>query len=293
MKVVVLGSGAGGGFPQWNCRCPNCALAWAGDPRAPWRTQSSIALVDDDEAVLVDASPDLRQQLAAIPALHPTAARTSPLRAVVLTSGEIDHIAGLAHLREARELTVLGTAPVLEAIASNVMFRLPAIRHVAVTGEPIATERSFRMRLFPAPGKVPLYLEEESVATAIESGETSGLAVESRGGLLVYIPGCAMLSETVRQEAERADIVLFDGTLFTDDEMLAAGLSAKTGRRMGHMPMTGPGGSLDWLASLPAARKVYTHINNSNPVLISHSPERRRVESAGIEIAHDGMEIAL
>lgn len=293
MKVIVLGSAAGGGFPQWNCRCRNCALAWAGDPRARWLTQSSIALVGDGAAVLVDASPDLREQLRAFPALHPTGKRATPLRSVVLTSGEIDHIAGLAHLREARELTIFATAPVLEAVASNVMFRLPAMRQAAVAEEPIAAGLPWEMRLFPAPGKVPLYLEEELVATGSESGETSGLTIQSRAGRLAYIPGCALLSETVRNEAESADFVLFDGTLFTDDEMLAAGLSEKTGRRMGHMPMTGPGGSLDWLASLPASRKIYTHINNSNPVLIQGSPERRLVESAGIEIAHDGMEINL
>jgi len=293
VKAVVLGSAAGGGFPQWNCRCENCALAWAGDPRVPWRTQSSLALLEDGAAVLVDASPDLREQLLALPALWPTGRRTTPLRSVVLTSGEIDHVAGLAHLREARELTVFATAPVLEAIAANLMFRLPAMRHVEVAQEPIASGLPWQMRLFPAPGKVPLYLEEGLVATGSEEGETSGLAVETRAGRLVYIPGCAMLSETVRKEAERADIVLFDGTLFTDDEMLASGLSEKTGRRMGHMPMTGPGGSLDWLASLPASRKIYTHINNSNPVLLLDSPQRRLIESAGVEIAHDGMEIAL
>ena len=294
MKAVVLGSAAGGGFPQWNCRCANCALGWAGDARAAWRTQSSLALIDADGAILVNASPDIGQQLRATPGLWPRSARHSPISKVILTSGEIDHVAGLLSLRERHSFEILALSPVRTAVADNPMLQpLQANWADIRVDEPIAAGDETELMLFPVPGKAPLYLETSEPVTGSEAGETAGLVVSRRGARLVYIPGCATLSEEVRRHAEQADIILFDGTLFQDDEMLAAGLGEKTGRRMGHMPMTGPGGSLDWLAALPASRKIYTHINNTNPVLIEGSRERRLVESAGVEIARDGMEIAL
>lgn len=294
MKAVVLGSAAGGGFPQWNCRCANCALAWAGDARASWRTQSSLALVGADSAILVNASPDIGQQLRATPALWPKSARHSPICKVILTSGEIDHVAGLLSLRERHSFEILALDPVRTAVADNPMLQpLQANWADIRVDEPIAAGDETELMLFPVPGKAPLYLETSEPVTGSEAGETAGLVVSRRGIRLVYIPGCATLSEEVRRHAEQAGIILFDGTLFQDDEMLTAGLGEKTGRRMGHMPMTGPSGSLDWLAALPASRKIYTHINNTNPVLIEGSRERRLVESAGVEIARDGMEIAL
>ncbi|MDP3320456.1 MAG: pyrroloquinoline quinone biosynthesis protein PqqB [Bosea sp. (in: a-proteobacteria)] len=294
MKAVVLGSAAGGGFPQWNCRCANCALAWAGDPRASWRTQSSLALVGVDGAILVNASPDIGQQLRATPALWPKSARHSPIGKVILTSAEIDHVAGLLSLRERHAFQVWALEPIRAAVADNPMLQpLQANWAAPSVGQLISAGDETEMMLFPVPGKAPLYLETPEPVTGSEAGETAGLVVSRRRTRLVYIPGCAALSEEVRHHAEQADIVLFDGTLFADDEMIRSGLGEKTGRRMGHMPMTGPGGSLDWLASLKASRKIYTHINNSNPVLIEGSPERRLVESAGVEIARDGMEIAL
>lgn len=294
MKAVVLGSAAGGGFPQWNCRCANCALGWAGDARAAWRTQSSLALIDADGAILVNASPDIGQQLRASPGLWPKSARHSPISKVILTSGEIDHVAGLLSLRERHSFEILALGPVRTAVADNPMLQpLQANWADIRVDEPIAAGDETELMLFPVPGKAPLYLETPEPVTGSEAGETAGLLVSRRGTGLVYIPGCATLSEELRRHAEQADIILFDGTLFQDDEMLTAGVGEKTGRRMGHMPMTGPGGSLDWLAALPASRKIYTHINNTNPVLIEGSRERRLVESAGVEIARDGMEIAL
>lgn len=294
MKAVVLGSAAGGGFPQWNCRCANCALAWAGDPRASWRTQSSLALVDRDEAILVNASPDIGQQLRATPALWPQSARHSPIAKVVLTSAEIDHVAGLLSLRERHAFQIWALDPVRAAIADNPMLQPLQADWAALRSDAsIPAGDETEMTLFPVPGKAPLYLETPEPETGSEDGETAGLVVSRRGTRLLYIPGCATLSDGVRVQAERADIVLFDGTLFEDDEMIRSGLGEKTGRRMGHMPMTGPGGSLDWLAALPSSRKIYTHINNTNPVLIEGSRERRLVESAGVEIARDGMEIPL
>lgn len=160
-------------------------------------------------------------------------------------------------------------------------------------GKPRRVNAGFDVTLFPVPGKAPLYLEGHEPVIASDAGETAGLAVAGPNASLVYIPGCTELNDEVRRRAEGANIVLFDGTLYDDEEMRRAGLGIKTGRRMGHMPMTGPGGSLDWLAALPASRKIYTHINNTNPVLIEGSRERRLVEGAGVEIAHDGLEIAL
>ena len=294
MKAVVLGSAAGGGFPQWNCRCANCALAWAGDPRATWRTQSSLALLDGDGCVLVNASPDLGEQLRKTPALWPIATRRSPIHTVVLTSAEIDHIAGLAHLRERHAFALLALAPVQAAIADNPLFApLMASRRTVAAGEVLEVTREMRITLIPVPGKAPLYLETGDSEPAALAGEACGLLVEGPERRLAYIPGCAELTPDLAAWVSRADIVLCDGTLFEDDEMLRMGLGEKTGRRMGHVPMTGPGGSLAWLAELPAARKIYIHINNSNPVLIEGSRERRHVESAGVEIGYDGLEIPL
>jgi pyrroloquinoline quinone biosynthesis protein B len=242
---------------------------------------------------LINASPDIGAQIRATPALWPRAARHSPIGMVVLTGAEIDHIAGLASLRERQTHDVVALAPVREVIADP-LFRTGAVRRLTATaGEVFAGPDGISLSLFPVPGKVPLYLEGDDPGFESEDGETSGLLVQSDGARLLYVPGCAALTDALRGRAEQADVVMFDGTLFSDDEMLRAGLGEKTGRRMGHMPMTGPGGSLDWLASLSAARKIYTHINNSNPVLVEGSPEHRLVESAGVEIARDGMEIAL
>ncbi|KPF67628.1 hypothetical protein IP69_13110 [Bosea sp. AAP35] len=294
MKAVVLGSAAGGGFPQWNCRCAQCELAWARDPRVSWRTQASLALIDEEGCVLVNASPDINQQLRATPALWPQETRHSPITSVVLTSAEIDHVAGLLSLRERHAFEIWALEPVRSAIAANPM--LQPLSADWKSPEPEAlfhSKHAIAMRLFVVPGKAPLYLEDSNPVTESEAGETAGLSVAGPHARLVYIPGCAALTDSVRHHAESADIILFDGTLFDDDEMRRSGLGEKTGRRMGHMPMTGPGGSLDWLASLPASRKIYTHINNSNPVLIEGSRERALVQSAGVEIAHDGLEIAL
>jgi pyrroloquinoline quinone biosynthesis protein B len=293
MKAVVLGSAAGGGFPQWNCKCANCALAWRRDPSAPWRTQSSLALIDRDDCVVVNASPDIGQQLRATPPLWPRASRHSPIATVVLTSAEIDHVGGLLSLRERHSFEIVALAPVHAAVADNPMFESLSAGWTTAEADLPISMASCELTLFHVPGKVPLYLEGPDPITESDAGETGGVAVSGPNASVVYIPGCATLSEEVRRRAEHADIVLFDGTLFDDDEMRRAGLGEKTARRMGHMPMTGSGGSLDWLASLPARRKIYTHINNSNPVLVAGSPERHRVESAGVEIAFDGMEIAL
>ena len=293
MRAAVLGSAAGGGFPQWNCRCANCALAWAGDPRASWRTQASLALQAGDQIVLVNASPDIGAHIRATPRLQPHGVRQSPIAAVVLTSAEIDHVGGLITLRERHGFDILALPPVVGAISGNPWLApLNSRWIIAEEGRSATFPGDLSVELFAVPGKVPLYLESGEPEPEDAGGDVAGLVAVQGGRKLVYVPGCAALSDRVRQEAASADAVLFDGTLFVDDEMLRAGLGPKTGRRMGHLPMTGEGGTLDWLASLPG-RRIYTHINNSNPVLIEGSAERRLVEAAGVEIAFDGMEIVL
>lgn len=295
MKAVVLGAAAGGGFPQWNCRCRVCTLAWSGDPRAPWRTQSSLAVTLDDETwVVLNASPDLGSQIRATPALWPRQARHSPIGTIILSSAEIDHVAGLLSVRERQPFDLIALAPVLAAIDGNPMLRpVPARRVTAIASEPVALAGGLMAELFPVPGKAPLYLEGANLQLESEAGETAGIRIGGGGRSLVYIPGCAVLSDRVRAEAGRADVVFFDGTLFTDDEMVRSGVGEKTGRRMGHMPITGPGDSLSWLAGLPAARKIYIHLNNTNPALIEGSPERLMIEAAGVDVAYDGMEVRL
>ena len=295
MRAVVLGAAAGGGFPQWNCRCAVCALAWAKDPRALWRTQSSLAVTADGERwVVLNASPDLGSQIRATPALWPRHERHSPIGAIILSSAEIDHVAGLLSVRERQPFDLVALAPVLAAIKDNPIFApVPARRIAATVSEPIALPGGLTAELFPVPGKAPLYLEGGDPQLESEAGETAGVRISAEGRSLVYIPGCAVLTDAVRAQAERADALFFDGTLFDDDEMIRAGLGEKTGRRMGHMPISGAGVSLAWLAELRVSRKIYIHLNNTNPALIEGSPERLAIEAAGVEVAFDSMEVKL
>lgn len=293
MKAIVLGAAAGGGFPQWNCRCEACALAWSGDMRAPWRTQASLAVTGDGESwSLVNASPDLGSQIRAARALWPRAQRHSPIGAVVLTSAEIDHVAGLLNLRERHEFDLIALDPVLAAIDANPIFAaVPARRVMAAAGRPFALPGGLVAELFTVPGKAPLYLEGEELRLESEAGETAGIRISGGGRSLVYIPGCAAITPELEARADAADLLFFDGTLFTDDEMVRTGVGTKTGRRMGHLPISGEGGSLGWLAQRRAGRKIYVHLNNTNPALIAGSPERLMIAAAGVEVAIDGMEV--
>ena len=297
LTAVILGSAAGGGFPQWNCRCPVCRLAWEGDARVRPRTQASVAVSADGlRWILLNASPDLRAQLAATLQLRPqSGVRGSPIAAVVLTGAEVDQIAGLLHLRERQSFTIYGTATTLGILAANPVFGVLAsdvVERRAVALEQPFSVAGIEIELFAAPGKVPLYLEQGAPQTAEESGTNAGVELRMGGGRLVFVPGAAAVTPALEARLERADVIMFDGTLFTDDEMIRNGCGAKTGRRMGHMPIDGADGSLAALAGL-SARRLYIHINNTNPILVDGSPERRRVEAAGFEVAEDGMEIAL
>jgi pyrroloquinoline quinone biosynthesis protein B len=302
LTAIVLGAAAGGGFPQWNCRCDVCRLAWDGDPRVSPRTQASLAISADGERwTLLNAAPDLRAQLTATPALHPCgAARQSPIEAVVLTGAEVDQTAGLLNLRErqrfllaatAETLSVLGTNPIFDVLAPDVVTR----RAIEI-GKLFVLPGGLTAELFMVPGKVPLYLERGIPHTAEETGANVGIEISADERRLCFVPGAAAVTPALQTRLQRADVVLFDGTLFSDDEMIASGTGTKTGRRMGHMPINGADGSLTALAGLGTGlgkRRIYVHINNTNPILIDGSPQRQRVEAAGWEVAADGMEIRL
>jgi pyrroloquinoline quinone biosynthesis protein B len=298
LTAIVLGAAAGGGYPQWNCRCPVCRLAWEGDGRVKPCTQASLAVsADGVHWVLLNASPDLRAQLAANRALHPREGlRHSPITAVVLTGAEIDQIAGLLNLRERQPFALYGTPECLAAISANPMFDALSAevvtRHAVAPGARFEPAPGLTAELFAVPGKVPLYLERGEPEIGGESGATVGIEIAAGDARLAFVPGAAAMTPALRGRLERAQAVLFDGTLFTDDEMIRTGTGAKTGRRMGHMPIDGDGGSLSALAGL-GGRRIYIHINNTNPIHVAGSPERRKVEAAGWEVAADGMEIAL
>ena len=275
-----------------------CRLAWAGDARVVPRTQASLAAsADNAHWVLINAAPDLRAQIAATPELQPRAEpRSSPIAAVMLTGAEVDQAAGLLSLRERQPFSLHATPETLQAVADNPIFGV--LGHDVVTRQPIAPGEAIALpggleaEIFSVPGKVPLYLEGESPDTAAETGANVGVELRVNGARLAYVPGAAAIPTALRERLARADVILFDGTLYTDDEMIGAGTGNKTGRRMGHMPIDGEGGSLATLAGLKA-RRIYCHINNTNPILVVGSPERRKVEAAGWEVAADGMEIVL
>ena len=307
MRVIVLGSAAGGGFPQWNSHAPACQRARAGDSSARKRTQASLAVSADGEAwFLLNASPDLREQIEQIRPLQPQhGLRSSPIAGVVLTGGDVDVIAGLLTLRERQSFglfAALATHLVLEANPIfNVLARDVVQRHVMPIGVatslplPDGSPSGLTVELFAVPGKLPLYLESADGAapTIGEAEGTVGLALRHGADILFFIPGCAAMTPALADRLHGAELVFFDGTLWRDDEMINAGLGNKSGQRMGHMSLSGPDGTLAAFAGLNVRRRVLLHINNSNPVLLDDSPERAAVEKAGWIVAEDGMEFNL
>jgi pyrroloquinoline quinone biosynthesis protein B len=299
VRFLVLGSAAGGGFPQWNCLCPNCRLAWERDPRAERRSQASLAVSRDGEKwIILGASPDLRQQILDAPALHPRRApRDSPIHGVFLPNGDIDNIAGLLVMREMQPFTVWGAKATLAHVRSGVFAAVDkdlCPRIAVAPGDRLDTGLGFTILPFAVPGKIPLYMEpsdEAELALGLEGETTVGLEIEGEGTRAYYIPSCARVTEALRARLEGADLLFFDGTTFEDDEMIRAGLSQKTAWRMGHMAMNGARGSIEQLAGVRVARKIFIHVNNSNPALCLGSPERARVEAAGWSVAHDGLAI--
>lgn len=309
LRVLVLGAAAGGGFPQWNSNSPASRRARAGEPAAPSCTQSSIAVSSDGRRwIVLNASPDIRQQINDNAALHPAeGVRHSPIASVILTNGDVDHVAGLLTLRESQPFSLYATPRVLSVLAENSIFNV--LNPQYVERRPLPLDQAFEPRdrqdkalgitieAFPVPGKVALYKEDaaagEGFGTVAE--DTVGLRITEAGGSrsLFYLPGCAALPDDLKRRLEGASLLLFDGTLWRDDEMMAQGAGVKTGRRMGHLSMAGPDGSMAALAGVAVERRVFIHINNTNPVLLLDSPERAEVEAAGWQVAHDGMELEL
>jgi pyrroloquinoline quinone biosynthesis protein B len=297
---VALGAAAGGGFPQWNSNAPACNRSRAGDPAALPRSQASLAVSSDGKRwFLLNASPDLREQIARSEFLHPREGlRSSPIAGVVLTGADVDCIAGLLSLRERQPFTIYATRAVHEVLSANPIFEVLDRELVARQAVPldtaIALDSRLSLRLFAVPGKVPLYLEGGVPAPPITSGELNvGVAVSEGPHTLYYIPGCAAVTPALAARVRNAELLYFDGTLWSDEEMIAAGLGTKTGRRMGHMSLSGPEGTIAAFRELGVHRKVLIHINNSNPVLLGDSAERAALVAAGWEVAHDGMEIVL
>jgi pyrroloquinoline quinone biosynthesis protein B len=305
VRILVLGAAAGGGFPQWNAASPACRRARAGDPAALPATQASIAVSTDGERwLLVNASPDLRWQIERTPALQPRRGpRSSPIAAVVLTNADVDAVAGLLTLREGTPFALYAHPTVLAILDRNPIFEVVrrdlVPRRALALDEPVAvrdaagTPLGLTLLPFAAPGKAPLYLEGEDPVTDALTGEVLGLELRAGGRRLVYLGNCAVVSERVRARVAGADLLFMDGTLWSDDELVAAGVSEKTGRRMGHVSIDGPDGAVARLADVPLGRRILIHLNNSNPALLADSAERARLDAAGWEVARDGMEILL
>jgi pyrroloquinoline quinone biosynthesis protein B len=307
MRLIVLGAAAGGGFPQWNCNCAICREAWSG--AAPAQSQASLAVSADDESwVLLNASPDLRAQILATPALQPRrAGRDSPIAGAVLTNGDVDAVAGLLALRESWPLALYATRRVLDVLAANSIFNVLGAEHVArrpialgqttALAAPDGRSLGLSVEAFSVPGKVALYLENAAIEQQLaqRSEDTIGLMISApaTGKRFFYIPGCAAVDDELAARLRQAPLLFFDGTLWRDDEMICAGLGSKTGRRMGHLSISGAGGSMAALAALNIERKLFIHINNTNPVLCLGSEERQTVETAGWGVARDGLEIRL
>lgn len=293
MKIILLGAGAGGGLPQWNCGCDNCNAARAG--RIPAMTQSSIAVsADGRDWAILNASPDIRVQLAATPALHPTGLRDMPLHSVLVTNGDIDHVAGLLTLRESQAFVLYATPAIHGVLADNPM--LGALRGDLVAREPVALDQTVTIApgldatLFAVPGKVPLYQEGAVVETGLVGETTVGVELAANGRRALYIPGCAELPGWLVDRIGGADLLMFDGTLWDDDEMIRMGLGQKTGRRMGHMPVVE---TIAAMRDLPVGRRVFVHMNNSNPLTDPASVQTREAEASGWQVGRDGMEITL
>jgi pyrroloquinoline quinone biosynthesis protein B len=310
MLIKVLGSAAGGGLPQWNCNGRNSAGVRKGVAGLKPRTQASAAVsANGRDWLLLNASPDLRQQINETQELQPAAdkgARNSPIKAVVLTNGDVDAIAGLLTLREAQAFTVYGSKRVLDVLAANSIFDVLDASIVArkpmALGQRFAVEGpegpvGIEIEAFPVPGKVALYLEDEKAGAGVgtQEGDTVGLKVTEAGSdrHFFFVPGCAKLDGATSARLKGAPLLFFDGTLYTNDEMIVQGLMNKTGERIGHMNMSGAGGSIATFADFGVKRKVFIHINNSNPALREDSPEREAVEASGWEVAYDGMTIRI
>lgn len=291
-----MGAAAGGGLPQWNCGCQNCNAARDGS--IPAASQSSVAFsANGSDWAILNASPDIRYQIAAAPPLHPTGPRDSPIRSVVLTNGDIDHVVGLLTLREKQAFKLFTTSAIAEVLDQNPIFRAldPAFvtREIVGLGDTFEIAAGLMAEMFVVPGKVPLYMEGDTVETELEGEQTVGVSLRVGDQQAFYLPGCAKVTDALAERMRGAQLVFFDGTVWENEEMIRLGVGAKTGARMGHMSMAGERGSMAAFEPLDVARKIFVHMNNTNPVLDPRSPERKHVEASGWEVAFDGMEVTL
>ncbi len=301
MRAIVTGSAAGGGFPQWNCGCDGCVAVREGRPGFTSRTQDSLAVTSDGERfALVNASPDVLAQIQATPALWPRAKRHSPIGAVVLTNGDMDHILGLFSMRESQPFALYATASVWAGLEASVLLRTLKRFDGQVVFRPLALGTEIELRdaagdslgvrvlPFAVPGKLPVHLIGRSASSSEDNVGLSLREVDAHDSpALTYAAACANLNGV---DLSGCSVLLFDGTFYAEDELVRQSLSQSVAKDMAHMPISGPYGSLEGLASV-AARKIYTHINNTNPIL-GPGEERRAVEAAGWEVAVDGMEIS-
>jgi len=305
VRVKVLGSAAGGGFPQWNCGCPNCRGVREGTIHATPRTQESVAVsADGDDWFLLNASPDIHRQIEAFPRLYPRGPRHSPIRGILLSNGDLDHCLGLLLLREFYPLVIYATDHLRRGfVEDNVLYRtlerfpeqatwrsLKLGREEELTGEG-GRSTGLSVEAVPAPGKLPVHLERRAPA---DPEQNVGFIVrDRRGGTLAYFPAVGKVTAAVRECMAGADCVFLDGTFWSDDELPSLKLVDKRAEDMAHLPVSGEDGSLAQLAGLHVARRILIHVNNTNPLLRDDSPERRAAAAAGWTVAHDGMEIEL
>jgi pyrroloquinoline quinone biosynthesis protein B len=302
MWVRVLGSAAGGGYPQWNCACPTCRAVRDGSRPARSRTQSSIAVSRDyRQWFLLNASPDVRAQIEACPALHPRSGpdgdRMVPLQAVLLTDAELDHTLGLLLLREGRGLEIHATAAARDTLWEGTSLLRTLEAYCSVKWEPVVPGRDVPLgdglsyRAFDVPTTKRARFGTGNSGN--EAGSVVGyrLTDERAGGALVYLPAVQELTAPVYGQLADCSCLLVDGTCWHDDELIRLGVAAKTAREMGHLPISGPGGSLEQLSPLAIDRKIYIHINNTNPILLDDASERRTLEQHGMEVAVDGLEL--
>jgi len=306
MFIRVLGSAAGGGFPQWNCGCPNCRGLREGTVRAQARTQECVAVSADGAAwLLLNCSPEIRQQIEGFPGLHPRGPRDSPIAAILITNGDLDHCLGLLSLRESHPLVVYATEPVRRGfVEDNILYRTlerfpgqVTWRTLKLGGDeeiagPDGRPTGLAVAPLAVPGKPPIHLEHRA-PPAPEDNIGVRVREPATGRVLVYCSAAAAVTDDMRRALDGADAVFFDGTFWSSDELPALGLGTKRAEEMAHLPVGGPGGSLARLAGLRARRRVYIHINNTNPMLRDDSAERAQVDAAGWEIAGDGMEVRL
>ena len=306
MFIRVLGSAAGGGFPQWNCGCPNCRGLREGTVRAQARTQECVAVSADGAAwLLLNCSPEIRQQIEAFPGLHPRGPRHSPIAAILVTNGDLDHCLGLLSLRESHPLVVYATESVRRGfVEDNVLYRTlerfpgqVTWRTLKLGGDeeivgPDGRPTGLAVTPLAVPGKPPIHLEHRA-PPAPEDNIGVRVREQATGRMLAYCSATAAVTDDVRRALDGADAVFFDGTFWSSDELPALGLGTKRAEAMAHLPVGGPDGSLARLAGLRARRRVYIHINNTNPMLRDDSAERAQVDAAGWEIARDGMEVRL